>query len=159
MGSQTPPWNAQVRCPFAGDPPELSQSQLWSFQARPGTALRAREPPKDLSNSQGRPSKNVMNMCICTSRNTKNVFFIIFGPLIRLLGRTLACAFAIQTLPMVLQSIPEPSQGPPRTTIKHPYEFHVGSCSIRNRRLPHFTQILVHFHQFSNTIRDLQIGP
>ena len=54
-------------------------------------------------------------MCILPPRISKNSFFLIFGPLVELLGRTLACAFALQTLPMVSKSGPEPSQGLPRT--------------------------------------------
>ena len=48
VGSQTPPWSLQTRCPFPRDPPEPSQSQLWSSQRPPRTLLGA---PKDV---QGR---------------------------------------------------------------------------------------------------------
>ena len=48
VNSQTPPWSLQTRCPFPRDPPEPSQSQLWSSQRPPRTLLGA---PKDV---QGR---------------------------------------------------------------------------------------------------------
>ena len=41
VGSQTPPWSLQTRCPFPRDPPEPSQSQLWSSQGAPRTPLGA----------------------------------------------------------------------------------------------------------------------
>ena len=44
VGSQTPHLSLQTRCPFPRDPPEPSQSQLWSSQRPPRTPLGA---PKD----------------------------------------------------------------------------------------------------------------
>ena len=41
VGSQTPPWSLQTRCPFPRDAPEPSQSQLWSSQGPPRTPLGA----------------------------------------------------------------------------------------------------------------------
>ena len=159
MGSQTPPWSLQVRCPVPWDPPEPSQSRLWTSQGPPRTPPRAPKTPQGDLESARLTIQNLVNMCVLPSRISKNSFFLIFGPLVELLGRTLACAFALQTLPMVSKSRPEPSQGLPRTPLEHPCEFQVGNCFIENRRLQHFTQIMHHFHQFSTTIFGLQIGP
>ena len=41
VGSQTSPLSLQTRCPFPRDPPEPSQSELWSSQGPPRTPLGA----------------------------------------------------------------------------------------------------------------------
>ena len=158
-GFPDPPWSLQVRCPVPWDPPEPSQSRLWTSQGPPRTPPRAPKTPQGDLESARLTIKNVLNMCVLPSRISKNSFFLIFGPLVELLGRTVACAVALQTLPMVSKSGPEPSQGLPRTPLEHPCEFQVGNCFIENLRLQHFTRIMHHFHQCSTTIFGLQIGP
>ena len=113
VGSQTPPWSLQVRCPFPRDPPEPSQSQLWSPQGPPRTPLRA---PKDAQGPLKSAMSTIKKRCkyvYLALKDHKKHVFSIFGPLLRLLGPTLVRTHTIPTHPMVLKSAPEPSQGPP----------------------------------------------
>ena len=101
-------------------------------------------------------------MAIWPSSITKNTFFSIsdvswgsWGPPWFTPGPSRPSPWCSKALPSPPKDLLGRDLGPP----EHPCEFQPGHRFVESRRLSDFTQISHVFHQFSNTIIPLQIGP
>ena len=159
MGSQTPPWSLQVRCPVPWDPPEPSQSRLWTSQGPPRTPPRAPKTPQGDLESARLTIQNLVNMCVLPSRISKNSFFSHFRTSRIAPGTHLGVCLCPPDPTYGVQKRSRALSGTPQDPLEHPCEFQVGNCFSENRRLQHLTRIMHHFHQYSTTIFGLQIGP
>ena len=112
-GFPDPPLEPPSAVPFRSGPSRAVPKPTLEVPGSPQDGPEGPQALPDLSNSQGRPSKNVGNICIWPSRITKNSFFHFSGGFVGPLGHALVSDLTIQTFPMAPKSVPDLSQRPP----------------------------------------------